>query len=158
MTDEAALRRGIEDLLAAYVACIDEGRLEDWPDFFVEDCRYVITSRADHAAGLPHGVVYAASRGMLLDRITALRQANLFEPHHYRHIVGPIRVNGVAHGIAEVSANFFVARIMHDGETSLFATGRYLDRIAVAEPPYRFIERLVILDSHKIDTLLVIPL
>jgi anthranilate 1,2-dioxygenase small subunit len=88
--DEAALRRGIEDLLAAYIDCIDEGRLEEWPDFFAE-CRYLITSRADHRAGLPHGIIYAASRGMLLDRITALRQANLFEPHHYRHLVGPIR-------------------------------------------------------------------
>ena len=156
--DEAAVRRGIEDLFAAYVDCIDEGRLEEWPEFFVEDCRYLITSRADHRAGLPHGVVYAASRGMLLDRITALRQANLFEPHHYRHLVGPIRIERVADGIAEVAANFFAARIMHDGDMTLFAAGRYLDRIAVAQPPYRFIERLVILDSHKIDTLLVIPL
>lgn len=156
--DEALLRRGIETLLAAYVACIDEGRLEEWPDFFVEDCRYRITSRADHAAGLPHGVVYAASRGMLVDRITALRQANLFEPHHYRHILGPISVKSVSDGVAEVTANFFAARIMHDGETTLFATGRYLDRIAVAREPYRFVERLVVLDSHKIDTLLVIPL
>ena len=47
---------------------------------------------------------------------------------------------------------------MHDGEQSLFAAGRYLDRIDVAAEPYRFIERLVILDSQKIDTLLVIPL
>jgi len=38
------------------------------------------------------------------------------------------------------------------------ATGRYLDRIAVAQTPFRFIERLVILDSQKIDTLLVLPL
>ena len=41
---------------------------------------------------------------------------------------------------------------------SLFATGRYLDRIDVSRAPYRFIERLVVLDSQKIDTLLVIPL
>jgi anthranilate 1,2-dioxygenase small subunit len=156
--DDAALRRGIEDLFAAYVDCIDEDRLEEWPDFFVEDCRYLITSRADHEAGLPHGIIYAASRGMLIERVLALREANLFEPHHYRHVLGPIRVRNVANGIAETAANFFAARIMHDGETSLFATGRYLDRIAVAGQPYRCIERLVVLDSHKIDTLLVIPL
>jgi 3-phenylpropionate/cinnamic acid dioxygenase small subunit len=40
----------------------------------------------------------------------------------------------------------------------LFATGRYLDRIAVRGEPFRFMERIVVLDSHKIDTLLVIPL
>ena len=93
--DEVAVRLGVQELIAAYVDCIDEDRLEDWPDFFVEQCRYVITSRTSHEAGLPHGVVYAASRGMLIDRITALRQANIFEPHRYRHIVGPIRIEQV---------------------------------------------------------------
>ena len=47
---------------------------------------------------------------------------------------------------------------MHDGATALFATGRTLDRIDVTHAPYRFIERLVVLDSEKIDTLLVVPL
>ncbi|HUC73001.1 MAG TPA: aromatic-ring-hydroxylating dioxygenase subunit beta, partial [Stellaceae bacterium] len=111
-----------------------------------------------HEAGYRHGVVYAASRGMLVDRILALRRANIFEPHRYRHIIGPIRVGSIADGIAEVRSHFIAVRIMHDGEMSLFAAGRYLDRIAVAAQPYRFVERLVILDSEKIDTLLVIPL
>jgi 3-phenylpropionate/cinnamic acid dioxygenase small subunit len=156
--DELAVRHGIHELIAAYVDCIDEDRLEDWPDFFVEQCRYVITSRASHEAGLPHGVVYAASRGMLIDRVTALRQANIFEPHRYRHIVGPIRIERVDETVAQVCSNFIAVRIMHDGEMSLFAAGRYLDRIALTIQPYRFIERLVVLDSQKIDTLLVIPL
>jgi anthranilate 1,2-dioxygenase small subunit len=156
--DPRDLRPGIDDLLAAYAECLDEDRLEDWPDFFTDPCKYLITSRADHAAGLPHGVVYAASRGMLLDRVTALREANIFEPHHYRHILGPPRLGAVADGIAEVRTNFLVLRIMHDGDTAIFASGRYLDRIAVAAPPFRFRERLVVLDSRKIDTLLVIPL
>jgi len=156
--DELVVRLGIHELIAAYVDCIDEDRLEDWPDFFVEQCRYVITSRASHEAGLPHGVVYAASRGMLIDRVTALRQANIFEPHRYRHIVAPIRIERVDETVAQVCSNFIAVRIMHDGEMSLFAAGRYLDRIALTIQPYRFIERLVVLDSQKIDTLLVIPL
>ena len=156
--DDVAVRLGVHELIAAYVDCIDEDRLEDWPDFFVEQCRYVITSRASHEAGLQHGIIYAASRGMLIDRVTALRQANIFEPHRYRHIVGPARLGAVKDGVAEARANFLAVRIMHDGETSLFAAGRYLDRIDLTSQPYRFIERLVVLDSQKIDTLLVIPL
>ena len=46
---------------------------------------------------------------------------------------------------------------MHDGEMSLFAAGRYLDSIDVTSQPPLY-ERLVVLDSQKIDTLLVIPL
>jgi 3-phenylpropionate/cinnamic acid dioxygenase small subunit len=156
--DTTGLRRGIDELIAAYAECIDEDRLEEWPDFFVEDCRYLITSRQSYEAGYRHGVVYAASKGMLVDRILALRRANIFEAHSYRHIIGPIRVGKVADGIAAVRSHFVAVRTMHEGEMSLFAAGRYLDRIAVAAEPYRFIERLVILDSDKIDTLLVIPL
>ena len=156
--DDLAVRLGVNELIAAYVDCIDEDRLEEWPDFFVEQCRYVITSRASHEAGLPHGVVYAASRGMLVDRVTALRRANIFEPHRYRHIVGPIRVEQVDATVARAHSNFIAIRVMHDGEMSLFAAGRYLDRIDMTSNPYRFIERLVVLDSQKIDTLLVIPL
>ena len=156
--DDTALRLAVGDLCAAYADCIDDDRLEEWPDFFVEDCRYLITSRDSHQQGLRHGIIYCASRGMLVDRVTAMRRANIFEPHRYRHIVGPTSIDRVADGIAEARTNFLAVRIMHDGETQLFATGRYLDKIAVAAPPFRFIERLVVLDSQKIDTLLVIPL
>ncbi|HEY1258593.1 MAG TPA: aromatic-ring-hydroxylating dioxygenase subunit beta [Stellaceae bacterium] len=156
--DETALRQGVDALIAAYAECIDDDRLEEWPEFFVENCRYLITSRESHEAGYRHGIVYAASKGMLKDRILALRRANIFEAHRYRHIIGPTRIGRVADGVAEVRSNFIAVRIMHDGEMSLFAAGRYLDRIDLSAKPYRFIERLVILDSRKIDTLLVIPL
>jgi 3-phenylpropionate/cinnamic acid dioxygenase small subunit len=156
--DELAVRLGVHELIGAYVDCIDEDRLEAWPDMFVEQCRYLVISRSNHAAGLRQGVMYAASRGMLLDRVFALRRANIFEPHRYRHVVGPIRVQSVENGVAVAHSNFIAARIMHDGVTSLFATGRYLDRIDVSGEPYRFIERIVVLDSEKIDTLLAIPL
>ena len=156
--DETTLRLGVNELIAAYVDCIDDDRLEEWPDFFVEDCRYLITSRESHAAGLRHGVIYCASRGMLVDRVMAMRRANIFEPHRYRHIIGPTRIDRVEGGVAEARTNFLAVRIMHNGESQLFATGRYLDHIDVAQAPHRFIERLVVLDSQKIDTLLVIPL
>jgi anthranilate 1,2-dioxygenase small subunit len=155
---DETVRLGIHELIAAYSDCIDDDRLEEWPDFFIEDCRYLITDRESHQAGLRHGVIYCASRGMLLDRVTATRRVLMYEPHRYRHVVGPIRVGAVQDGVAEARSNFIAVRIMHDGETSLFATGRYLDRIDVSREPYRLIERLVVLDSQKIDTLLVIPL
>jgi 3-phenylpropionate/cinnamic acid dioxygenase small subunit len=156
--DETALRLGVGELIAAYADCIDDDRLEEWPDFFVENCRYLITSRESHAAGLRHGVIYCASRGMLLDRVMAMRRANIFEPHRYRHIIRPTRHDRVEGGVAEARTNFLAVRIMHNGDSQLFATGRYLDRVDVAQAPHRFIERLVVLDSQKIDTLLVIPL
>jgi anthranilate 1,2-dioxygenase small subunit len=104
------------------------------------------------------GVMYAATQGMLLDRVFSIRRANLFEPHRYRHVVGPIRIKSAESGVAVVHSHFICARIMHDGATALFATGRYLDRIDISTEDYRFLERIVVLDSEKIDTLLAIPL
>jgi anthranilate 1,2-dioxygenase small subunit len=155
---DEAIRLGIDELIAAYADCIDDDRLEEWPDFFVEDCRYLITDRDSHREGLRHGVIYCASRGMLTDRVMSTRRVLMYEPHRSRHIIGQVRLGAVTNGVAEARANFLVTRIMHDGDTSIFATGRYLDRIDISGKPYRFIERLVVLDSPKIDTLLVIPL
>jgi anthranilate 1,2-dioxygenase small subunit len=148
----------IHALIAEYAECIDEDRLEQWPDLFGDPCRYLVISRANHAAGMRQGIMYAASRGMLLDRVFSLRRANIYEPHRYRHVIGPVQVKSVADGVAVVHSHFLCVRIMHDGSSMLFASGRYLDRIDVSVAPVRFSERLVVLDSDKIDTLLAIPL
>ena len=156
--DDLAIRLGVQELIGEYAERIDEDRLEEWPDLFADPCRYLVISRSNHEAGMRQGVMYAATRGMLLDRVFSIRRANLFEPHRYRHVIGPVRIKNVSGGVALVHSHFIVARIMHDGVTSLFATGRYIDKIAVSAEPFRFVERIVVLDSDKIDTLLAIPL
>jgi anthranilate 1,2-dioxygenase small subunit len=156
--DELAVRLGVQELIADYAERIDEDRLEEWPDLFADPCRYLVISRSNFEAGMRQGVMYAASRGMLLDRVFSIRRANLFEPHRYRHVIAPVRVREITAGQAIAHSHFIVARIMHDGATTLFATGRYLDRIDISGQPYKFNERIVVLDSDKIDTLLAIPL
>lgn len=156
--DAETIRRGVEALIGEYAEVIDEDRLEDWPDLFGDPCKYLVICRSNYEAGMRQGVMYAATQGMLRDRVFSLRQANIYEPHRYRHVIGPIRIKSVTDGTAVVHTHFICARIMHDGETALFATGRYLDRIDVSKEPYRFAERIVVLDSEKIDTLLAIPL
>ena len=59
---------------------------------------------------------------------------------------------------AKVRSNFRVARIVKDGETMLFVTGEYRDNVDVTSEPFKFIERPVLTDSHKFDTLLALPL
>jgi 3-phenylpropionate/cinnamic acid dioxygenase small subunit len=158
MPVDQAVRLAVMDLLADYVDVIDAGRLEAWPELFIEKCRYRVTSAESYEEGLPHGVIYADSIGMLRDRVSALREANIYEPQRYRHIVGPIWVESESETIVRARSNFLVIRIMHDGDTMLFGSGVYRDRIDISCAPYRFIERIVVMDSHKIDTLLAIPL
>jgi anthranilate 1,2-dioxygenase small subunit len=157
MTD-AALQYTIERLQARYAACIDDGRLEDWPQFFTEGCRYQIISRENYGRKMPIGLFFANSRGMLSDRVTALREANIYEAQHYRHILSPTLVLSRDGAIVAAQTNYQVIRIMADGATMIFSTGRYLDRIALGGAAPLFAEKLVICDSRRIDTLLAIPL
>src|SRR5262249_6836278 len=148
----------IAELNAAYAAAIDNDRLEDWPDFFVVDCLYKITSSENRNRGYGAGIVYADSRAMLRDRVTALRTANIYERQSYRHIIGlPVIVSNGTDSIT-AEAPFLVARIMRDGRTDLFATGVYCDKICDEAGTLRFVERLVVCDSSHFDTLLAIPL
>ena len=61
---EVGTRLELHDLYTAYAACLDTDALEDWPDFFTEDCRYRITSAENYEAGMPIGLIYATSKNM----------------------------------------------------------------------------------------------
>jgi 3-phenylpropionate/cinnamic acid dioxygenase small subunit len=148
----------LAELNAAYASAIDNDRLEEWPDFFVDDCLYKITSADNHRRGYAAGVVYADSRAMLRDRVTALRRANIYERQSYRHIIGlPLITENGAGGIA-AETPFLAVRIMRDGTSDLFATGIYLDKLRDDGSRLRFVERIVVCDSAHFDTLLAIPL
>ena len=141
-------------LNSAYAAAIDNDRLEDWPEFFAEDCLYKVTTADNYAQNLQAGVIYADSKGMLKDRVAALRKANIYEHHAYRHLIGMPSILATDANGTRSETPFFVARIMRDGTTSLFATGRYLDLVR----DDLFAERIVVCDSARFDTLLAIPL
>src|SRR4051812_9768580 len=87
-------RLELHDLYAAYAECLDSDALEDWPEFFTEDCRYRITSAENYEAGMPIGLIYATSKDRLRARVSALREANFYEPQRYRHLISGIRIAG----------------------------------------------------------------
>ena len=39
------LRSRFKTIVAAYAETINDGRLEAWPAFFTEDCRYLVQAR-----------------------------------------------------------------------------------------------------------------
>jgi 3-phenylpropionate/cinnamic acid dioxygenase small subunit len=148
----------IADLNARYADAIDADRLEAWPDFFLDDGRYRITTAENVAQGLPLSLMYATSRAMLRDRVTALRQANVYEAQRYRHVIATPLITAIGNGSVRARTSFMAARIMRTGDTLLFATGCYEDHVGLGPDGPRFAEKTVILDSRQIDTLLAIPL
>jgi len=156
---EAVARRlELEQLYTDYVHCLDADQLERWPDFFTEDCFYRVTSAENFEAGLPLGLIHATSRNMLKDRVTALREANIYEPQRYRHMVSSIKIVEDRRGTLDLMANFLVVRTMQEGDMTIFAAGRYLDQVRCQDDAWKFARKTVILDSRQVDTLLAIPI
>lgn len=156
--DGESTRRQIEDLIHDYAHCIDDDRLEEWPEFFTEKCLYHVISREDYARDLPAGVMTCTSRGMLRDRILSLRNANIYEPHVYRHLISAIRIHDEADGEWSVQTGYAVIRTMQTGDVSIFSTGKYLDRIVRVGEALKFRERTIVFDSRRVHTLMVIPI
>ena len=143
---------------AAYADTIDSDALEDWPAYFTENCHYRITHCENEREGLAAGIVYASSRAMLQDRISALREANIYERQRYRHLIGmPLIQANDADGIV-ARTPFMVARIMASGQTDVFATGAYHDRFVQQDGKLLLARRVAVCDSTVTDTLLALPL
>jgi anthranilate 1,2-dioxygenase small subunit/terephthalate 1,2-dioxygenase oxygenase component beta subunit len=147
---------GIAALNGACARALDTDRLEDWPGFFAETCLYVVTTADNIAKGYKAGLIYADSRAMLMDRVLALREANIYERQRYRHILGLPVILQQADGVVSAETSFAVIRTMRDGHMMVFAAGAYHDRIDTGS--MRYLERQVVCDSHRVDTLLAIPL
>ena len=142
-------------LLAEYGALIDAAKFDEWLRLFAEECRYRIVPRENFDRGLPAALVFCDSRAMLEDRIRALREANKYNIHSDRHVIGLPRV--FKDSLA-VEAPFAVYQTDQEGETRLFATGIYRDRLEPAGQHLKIRDKLVLLDTFAVPSLLATPL
>ena len=148
-------RAAICDLLAEYGALIDMAKFGEWLDLFAGECRYQIVPRENFDRGLPAALVFCDSRAMLEDRIRALREANKYNIHTDRHVIGLPRY---VDDELTVEAPFAIYQTDQEGETRLFATGLYRDRLEISERRLKIRDKLVLLDTFAVPTLLATPL
>jgi anthranilate 1,2-dioxygenase small subunit len=149
----------INAVQARYAREIDDGDCTAWPDFFVDDCFYKITTADNYAQNLEAGLMWMDSKDMLKDRILSLLEANVYERHSYRHMLGQPYISEIEGTELDSETSFMVVRITREGPTDLFATGRYIDRYRLGpDDDAKLVRRIVVLDSGYIDTLLGFPL
>ena len=145
----------VYELLAEYGALIDAAKFDEWLDLFAEECRYQIVPRENYDRGLPAALIFCDSRAVLEDRLRALREANKYNIHTDRHLIGLPRI--LDDGIA-AEAPFVVYQTDQEGETRLFATGLYRDRLQLVGSRLKIRDKLVLLDTFAVPTLLATPL
>jgi anthranilate 1,2-dioxygenase small subunit len=148
----------IAKLQADQAAFIDADQLEDWLDFFTEDCVYRVIPAENIAQGLPACLILCTNRNMLRDRVVALRVANEYNIHTDRHLVGFPRVIGHSDSTYIVESSYAVFQTDQEGESRLFSVGKYLDKIVFMNGEPKFKEKTVVVDTSAVPTMLAVPL
>jgi len=151
-------RGAVFDLFAEYGALLDEGDYENWLGLFAGECRYQVLPRENADAGLPVALIFCDSRAMLEDRIRALQEANKYNIHTDRHLIGLPRIVGADAARVDVEVPFTVFQTDQEGGTTLFATGLYRDRLVTEAGRLRIRDKLVLLDTFAVPSLLATPL
>src|SRR5579884_3916324 len=152
-------RAAIHDLFAEYGAHLDALRYDDWLGLFAAECSYYVMPRENHERGLPAALIFCDKRATLEDRIRALQEANKFNIHTDRHLIGLPRLAGPeGDGTAPVEAPFAVFQTDQEGATALFATGLYRTRLVTEAGRLKIADAIVLLDTFAVPSLLATPL
>ncbi len=153
------LHHEIEQFNARYAAALDEQRLQDWVELFVDDAFYLVTSRENADQGLPVGLIYCEGKAMIRDRAFALEKTAMFAPRYLRHVIGNLLVQGEAdNGDIHAQANYVVLEVLFDRpDATLHQVGRYHDVFSRTVDGLKLKERRCVYDNLLVPNALCIP-
>jgi anthranilate 1,2-dioxygenase small subunit len=152
------LRARIDAWLAEYADCLDSKRIDDWPDFFEEECFYAIVPNENYVLGLELGLIRCESRAMLKDRAHAIQKTAMYGPRDIRHIFSGLIVREVGPELVRAESNFLIVETLNDALPRVFAVGRSYDEIKRDGDDFRFKRRHCVLTSNLIANTLIIPI
>ena len=158
MSNLRELRFEFEELLTDYAQCLDEGRLEEWPEFFSEQGVYKVIGRENVEQGRPLATMFCDSRAMMKDRVTAIRKALFYSPRYLRHLTSNLKIVGQEGDAWLAQANYVVLQTLQDEATKVFIAGKYMDKIVFENGGYKFREKIVVYDTLQIPGMIVIPI
>ena len=152
------LRDAIDALYADYAEVLDDNQLERWPDFFTEDCLYKVVPRENWDRNLPIALMLCESKGMLRDRVTAVRNTAVFAPRTFRHLIGQYRIREEAPERLRITANYVVFQTLVDDLTRIQNAGKYVDLVVKTPEGLRFKEKICVFDSVLVPNSLIYPI
>ncbi|HTZ77588.1 MAG TPA: aromatic-ring-hydroxylating dioxygenase subunit beta [Stellaceae bacterium] len=152
------LRDEIDALYADYAEALDDNEIERWPQFFVEDCLYKVVPRENWERDLPVALMRCESRGMLIDRVNAVRNTAVYAPRSFRHLIGQFRIREEAPEHYRVRANYVVLQTLVDDLTRIQNAGKYLDLVVRTGDGLRFKEKICVFDSVLVPNSLIYPI
>ncbi len=149
-------RDALRDFYDDYYNALDDVRLEEWPDFFTEDCVYRVIPRENYEAGYTLSTIYAESRGMLIDRVMGLTRTQMYAPRYYRRFPGPLRIVSADGDNVRTRHNLLMVQTLIDKQTEIVLSAVCHD-VLVSDERTRLRERIVVFDSEMIPNSLIYP-
>ena len=156
----AELRALTEEVRALYEVVawhLDDDQVERFPGFFIDECTYQVVSRENFAENLPQATIYCDGIAMVRDRVTALRQTQVYVPRTWRHFISGVRVMAISGEELHVSANFMITEAMSDQDATLFLVVQYLGILVRVEGQLKFRQHLAIYDNYHVRRSLIVP-
>lgn len=150
---ENRIRRLCED----YAATLDEGRLEQWPNYFAPLSAYRVVSQENYDAGLPVGFINCMNKNMICDRINAVIHTAIYEPRTLRHFISGTRILKRDGSRIEAKSNFLVIESLSDREPTISVVGQYIDVFVDTGVEILIERRDCVLDNYRIRTSLIVP-
>jgi salicylate 5-hydroxylase small subunit len=148
----------ITQLYVSYASTTDNAEWDQWPSFFTDDCVYRVQPRENFDRELPLATLSLAGRGMLLDRVYAIKETLFHDPYYQRHAVSAPLIRSVGDHRWECEANYAVFRTKLSQPTTVFNVGRSLDVIVSTDAGLKFARREFIYDSELIPNSMIYPL
>lgn len=148
----------LTQLYADYASALDQADWDRWPEFFIDDCSYRLQPRENHERGFPLATLSFESKGMLKDRVYAIRDTLFHDPYYQRHVVGAPLVRKVENDRIHAEINYAVFRTKLNGMSSVFNVGRSIDEVVRTPEGLRFASRLLVYDSEMIPNSIIYPI
>jgi salicylate 5-hydroxylase small subunit len=158
MKFDSELRHAISDLYAAYAACLDDGRYDDWPDFFTEDAWYRVVARENFDRDLPLSLMSLKGRPMMKDRVYGITSTIFHAPYYQRHVVSAPCLSITDHGTVQALTNYVVIRTKRDMVAEIYNVGRYVDEIVDQSGTLKFKKKFCVYDNDIISNSLIYPI
>lgn len=158
MTTDLKLRQDIADLYAVYAACLDDGRYEEWPDFFTEDAWYRVVPRENYDARLPLSTMSLKGRAMMKDRIYGVTSTIFHAPYYQRHVISLPVITAAEGGRISAQTSYAVFRTKRDCTPEIFNVGHYVDIIENADGMLKFSQKFCVFDNDLIPNSMIYPI
>lgn len=158
--DQSSINDAVAALQRRYAYALDRRNMEAWLACFADDGTYLCQTRESFDEGLPVAFMWDDKFSRLKDRVKAINEvwAGTAEDYQPRHFCFATRVGEVAGGTVEAVSNFTVFYTTNRGDSSILATGEYIDTIRLSGEGAQFTSKKAVLDQAVLPRYLVYPI